>query len=57
MRYEPENHILGVYIVEDRKLDHLIDEIEREKVSNFNHSKGILDSIFKLESGDEDITC
>ncbi len=55
-RIEPENHLLGIYLVEEKAVATLVKDIKMENVFTFYESKAMLDRCLKIGDS-EDITC
>lgn len=58
-RNDIETHLLGLFLIEERKIEPLFREIVSNGTTSFEESKGILDSAFSLSSGieGEEVTC
>jgi hypothetical protein len=42
VRYESDNHLFGIFVIEDVKIDTLISEIKKDNVLGFSESVAIL---------------
>ena len=57
VRIEVENHLIGVFLVEERRVEALIREIASSEVSSFEESRRILDSAFIQSNGADGVSC
>lgn len=49
-RIELENHLVGIYLIEEKKADWLMRDIQLSSGITFNESRSLLESGFRLVS-------
>ena len=57
MRIELETHLIGFFLVEDKKVEALVAEFSHSAISTFEESKRLLDSSYILSHGQDSVSC